>query len=160
MFRQPPKMMNEVGLTSGQIFRPEQASLVDPVSNSEQQPSNVMMHNKNFLSSNILLNRILEKHNVSHAPMGLNTRNFYSNLDLMTIRWAASLNRRMPIIFFFEFFLSKSLFRRQMCRIFRRFFGNNSYYSTYLWYFNCKFINYNNNQIIFSIVFSRINHHI
>jgi len=98
MFRQPPKMMNDVGLTSGQIFRPQQTSLVDPVPNSEQ-PSNLMTHNKNFLSSNILLNRILEKHNVSHAPMGLNTRNFYSNLDLMTIKWAASLNRRMSRLF-------------------------------------------------------------
>jgi hypothetical protein len=115
MFRQPPKMMNDVGLTSGQIFRSQQPSLVDSVPNSEQ-PSNVMTHNKNFLSSNILLNRILEKHNVSHVPMGLNTRNFYSNLDLMTIKWAASLNRRMSILFSLNFY--QNLYLEDKCVVF------------------------------------------
>lgn len=80
------------------------------------EPSNtMMMQKKNFLSSNVLLNRIMEKRNLTHLPMptGINTRNFYSNMDLMTVKWAASLNQRMFIniieknvysLFFVSFF--------------------------------------------------------
>lgn len=71
-----------------------------------ESPKDMLDENPNFRSSKILLNRILEKRNTSHVrPMGLNTRNFYSHLDLMTIKWAASLNRRM----LFELFQSKSI---------------------------------------------------
>jgi len=94
MFRQSPKMMNDIVPINDQDVQTQQASLVESPSYSDQS-SNMMMQNKNFLSSNVLLNRILEKRNISHPPIGLNTRNFYSNLDLMTIKWAASLNRRM-----------------------------------------------------------------
>ncbi len=97
MFRQPPKMMNDMVTTNGQYVQPQQTSLAE--SPYPEQSSNMIMHNKNFLSSNILLNRILERRNASHMPVGLNTRNFYSNLDLMTIKWAASLNRRMSKLF-------------------------------------------------------------
>ncbi len=95
MFRQPPKLMNDMVITNGQDFQPQQGSLDEPPPLHLDQSSNILLHNKNFHSSNMLLNRILEKRNASHVPMGLNTRNFYSNLDLMTIKWAASLNRRM-----------------------------------------------------------------
>lgn len=93
MFRQQPKLMNDLVIRNDPSFQPRQVPLDESL--HSEQPSNMIMHNKNFLSSNILLNRILEKHNVSHVPMGLNSRNFYSNLDLMTIKWASSLNRRM-----------------------------------------------------------------
>lgn len=96
MFRQPPKMMNDMIIRHDKPFQSQQMPLSDSAhSDPSSSSSNVIMHNKNFLSSNILLNRILEKHNISHVPMGLNTRNFYSNLDLMTIKWASSLNGRM-----------------------------------------------------------------
>jgi len=60
MFRQPPKMMNDMVTTNDQYFQPQQTSLVESPPYPEQS-SNMIMHNKNFLSSNILLNRILEK---------------------------------------------------------------------------------------------------
>lgn len=91
MFRQPPKYINNMALNDEKYFQPHDTPVIEPYS---RQTSNIMMHNKNFLSSNVLLNRILEKHNRTQPPMGLNTRNFYSNLDLMTVKWVASLNQR------------------------------------------------------------------
>ena len=138
MFRQPPRMMNGMMMTNGQYFPPQQTSLAE-TTNSEPS-SDLHIHNKNFLSSSVLLNRILEKRNITHMPpMGMNTRNFYTNLDLMTIKWAASLNRRMFILFFSIYIIRKSFFRRQMRGILHCFLSSNSYSSTYLWYFDCKF---------------------
>ena len=92
MFRQEPQPMDRLlAINNGQYFRQQPSTLI---ATDAEQPSDRTMHNKNFLSSNILLNRILEKRNVTRMPMGLNARNFYSNLDLMTIKWAASLNQR------------------------------------------------------------------
>lgn len=71
------------------------------------EPSSAMMlQNKNFLSSNVLLNRIMEKRNLTHLPMptGINTRNFYSNMDLMTVKWAASLNQQDKCLVIFVVF--------------------------------------------------------
>jgi hypothetical protein len=96
MFRQAPKVTNDVVPINDPFINPQPPLL--PESNAEKS-SDVLTKNKNFLSSNILLKRILEKHNVTRMPMGLNTRNFYSNLDLMTIKWAASLNKRMSTLF-------------------------------------------------------------
>ncbi|CAF4072496.1 unnamed protein product [Rotaria sp. Silwood2] len=96
MFRQPPKLMNDMISTNNQYPDPHDTPILEPYF---KESSNVMMHNKNFISSNVLLNRILKKHNVSHMPTELNTRNFYSNLDFMTIKWAASLNQRTLILF-------------------------------------------------------------
>jgi hypothetical protein len=90
--RAPLKPIDDSMLANTHSSRSQQMPLVGPHS---EQTSTTIMQNRKFLSSNILLNRILEKHNVSRIPMGLNTRNFYSNLDLMTIKWAASLNQRM-----------------------------------------------------------------
>ncbi|CAF0929941.1 unnamed protein product [Rotaria sordida] len=102
MFRQPPRMMNDViSSTNDQYPNPRETSVIEPYS---KHSSKMMMHNKNFLSSNVLLNRILEKRNVSHLPMGLNTRNFYSSLDFMTIKWVASLNRQDKCLVFFVVF--------------------------------------------------------
>jgi len=115
MFRQPPRMMNDMITTNDQYFQPQHTSLVD--SSYPDQSTNMIMHNKNFLSSNILLNRILEKRNVSHMPMGLNTRNFYSNLDLVTIKWAASLNRQDKCIVFFVVFSATILILAHICGI-------------------------------------------
>jgi hypothetical protein len=138
MFRQAPKVTNDVVPINDPFINPQPPLL--PESNAEKS-SDVLTKNKNFLSSNILLKRILEKHNVTRMPMGLNTRNFYSNLDLMTIKWAASLNKRMSTLFsIYESFFSLNLFsRRQMRCIFRCFLSNNSHFGSYLWYLNCKF---------------------
>ncbi|CAF2062225.1 unnamed protein product [Rotaria magnacalcarata] len=114
MFRQSPKMMNNMMLTNGQYFRNQQNPLIDPL---PKQPPSVMMQNKNFLSSNILLNRILEKRNVSHMPVGINARNFYSNLDLMTIKWAASLSRQDKCLVFFIVFSATILILAHICGI-------------------------------------------
>jgi len=97
------------------ISNHKKTSLVE--SSSPEQSSNMIMHNKNFLSSNILLNRILEKRNISHLPMGINTRNFYSNLDLMTIKWAASLNRQDKCVVFFVVFSATILILAHICGI-------------------------------------------
>jgi hypothetical protein len=97
MFRQPQQIMNDIAPANSQYIHQPQIPFVEPP-NSEQS-SNTMLHNKNFLSSNILLNRILEKHNATRTPMGLNARNFYSNLDLMTIKTVASLNQSTEIPF-------------------------------------------------------------
>ena len=91
MFRQPPKLMNDMATKYSQYPQPLTGEM------SSEPSSNMLMHNKNFMSSNILLNRILEKRNGSHTPMDLPTRNYYSNFDLMTIKWAASLSRRKSL---------------------------------------------------------------
>lgn len=109
MFRQPmiPSRMMPVedqDLPMTALERP----MVEPA-------TNILEHNQNFVSSKVLLNRILERRNRTHAqPMSLNTRNFYSHLDLMTIKWAASLNRRRTNLYRLKF-ISKiffSFFRR------------------------------------------------
>ena len=94
MFRHSPKPLSELAPSSEPYSRQSLTRVLVPHS---EPPAEVMMHNNNFLSSNILLNRILEKRNISRMPTGLNVRNFYSNLDLMTIKWAASLSQRMSI---------------------------------------------------------------
>jgi hypothetical protein len=116
MFRQPPKLMNDMVIRNDQILEPQQISSLGESVHSDPS-SNMIMHNKNFLSNNILLNRILEKHNVSHVPMGLNTRNFYSNLDLMTIKWASSLNRQDKCVVFFVVFSATILILAHVCGV-------------------------------------------
>lgn len=91
MFRQPPLAMNNMISMHDPFIHHQPPS----IENYSKQSTDLLAHNKNFISSSVLLNRILEKRNISHASMGLNARNFYSNLDLMTIKWAASLSRRM-----------------------------------------------------------------
>jgi hypothetical protein len=83
MFRQTPRGIEEMPSIDDQ-----RASPADP------SASNRIMSETNLFSRNVLLNRILEKRNVTHIPMGWNSRNFYSNADLATIKWAASLNQR------------------------------------------------------------------
>lgn len=90
MFRQSPPPPGMMKMDNQDLTMP----LMDKP--YAEPPVDMLDENPNFRSSKILLNRILEKRNMSHVrPMGLNTRNFYSHLDLMTIKWAASLNRRM-----------------------------------------------------------------
>ncbi len=144
MFRQPPKFTNDVVAANTQFIQPDPPVL--PEADSEKS-SDMLTHNKNFLSSNILLKRILEKHNDTHMPTGLSSRNFYSNLDLMTIKWAASLNRRMSRLFL-KYQLNLFFFRRQSCCFFCCFLSNNSHFSTYMWHFNCTF-----NILFLSIIF-------
>jgi hypothetical protein len=94
MFRHAVRPVDDMAPSNEPYSRQGLAQVLVPHSES---PGEVMMHNKNFLSSNILLSRILERRNASRIPVGLNIRNFYSNLDLMTIKWAASLNQRMSM---------------------------------------------------------------
>lgn len=100
VFRQPTARINIMPLNGDVNLM--QGKPLENIDNSE--PSNMMMHNKNFLSSNVLLNRILEKRNLTHLPNGINTRNFYSNMDLMTVKWAASLNRQDKCLVIFVVF--------------------------------------------------------
>ena len=100
MFRHSvPKIENEPFLERHPSLNSQQSSLIG--SHPDQLPSS-MMEQKSILSSNFLLNRILEKRNVTRMPMGLNTRNFYSNLDLMTVKWASSLSSRMHFFIAFK----------------------------------------------------------
>ncbi|CAF4913647.1 unnamed protein product [Rotaria magnacalcarata] len=49
----------------------------------------------NFISNHVLLNHGLEKRNKSQSIIEINSRNFYSHWDLMTIHWVQSLSKRM-----------------------------------------------------------------
>ena len=60
--------------------------------------SNLLLDDKNFRSSNILLNRILDKHNSTHPSLDMNARNVYSHIDSVTIRWVRSLSQRKFVI--------------------------------------------------------------
>ena len=57
-------------------------------------PSNLLLDDKNFRSSNILLNRILEMHNSTQPSLDISARHFYSHMDSITIRWVKSLSQR------------------------------------------------------------------
>ncbi|CAF0755334.1 unnamed protein product [Adineta steineri] len=116
MFRQPsPLMMTEDSLVGKNLYSPSsQISLAE--SHPEQTPDTIMQH-KNYLSSNILLNRMLEKRNMTRMPVGLNTRNFYSNLDLMTVKWAASLSPQDKCVVFFVVFSATILILAHICGI-------------------------------------------
>jgi hypothetical protein len=50
---------------------------------------------KSFQASNIYLNRLIQRSNTTHSPMEIPTRNVYAHMNLMTIKWAQSLNQRM-----------------------------------------------------------------
>ncbi|UJR37976.1 hypothetical protein I4U23_030658 [Adineta vaga] len=116
MFRQsgPKTMLDRSLIIQNNHSNILPSTLVD--SHSEQL-SNSMMEHKNFLSSNILLNRILEKRNITRLPVGLNTRNFYSNLDLMTVKWAASLSPQDKCVVFFVVFSATILILAHICGI-------------------------------------------
>jgi hypothetical protein len=66
--------------------RTRMMSMSDPSLDSNQHRS--------YLSSNLLLTRILEKRNVSRPPMEINARQFYTHMDLMTIKWMRTLSQR------------------------------------------------------------------
>lgn len=82
MFGRTPRL-----ITNDQLNPQSLPSFVDPYHSSSS-------NNENFLTSNILLNRILEKRNISHPPMEINARNFYTHLNLMTLKWTQSLSQR------------------------------------------------------------------
>ena len=113
MFRQPSFPSRMTTTTENQDLPMPMLEKLDA-----EPPMDMLEHNRNFISSKVLLSRILEKRNLTHSqPMSLNTRNFYSHLDLMTVKWAASLNRRRKIsidqipfrkIFSVCFFLQKT----------------------------------------------------
>lgn len=87
MFGQSPRVINDHN--TAQLS----PVLVDPYPGSSS--SNVMLNNKNFVSGNLLLNRIREKYNATYPTIEINARNFYSHLNIMTIKWAQSLSQRM-----------------------------------------------------------------
>jgi hypothetical protein len=106
---------------------PRPITHISPIINDQQSPSfvdpyhdsssNIMLNNKNFLSSNVLLNRIIEKHNASHPSMDINARNFYTHLNLMTIKWARSLSQQDKCIVFFIVFSATILILAHICGV-------------------------------------------
>ena len=59
----------------------------------EESPSHIILHNKNFRSSNLLLNRIFENHNNANSFMGLKSKNIDSYTNSMNMKWLQSLDR-------------------------------------------------------------------
>ncbi|CAF1565196.1 unnamed protein product [Adineta ricciae] len=115
MFRHSvPKIEDEPFLEGHPSLNSQQSTLVD---SHPDQLSRSMMEQKSILSSNFLLNRILEKRNVTRMPMGLNTRHFYSNLDLMTVKWASSLSSQDKCIVFFVVFSATILILAHICGV-------------------------------------------
>ena len=96
---QSPKMMDNMVLESNKYFHPNQVPSMK--SYLKQSPS-LMMHNKSLHSSNIVLNHIIEKHNIMRPSIDLKTRNFCSTLDLTTIKWAAFPDQRAVNVFFLD----------------------------------------------------------
>lgn len=66
-----------------------------------RSPSNLLLDDKNFRSSNILLSRILEMRNSTQALRDINARHIYSHMDSMTIRWVKSLSQQDKCIVVF-----------------------------------------------------------
>jgi hypothetical protein len=116
MFGQSPRTTTtDLSPTNDQFYQQSPPSFVDPY---DESSSNTMLNNKNFLSSNILLKRIMEKHNASHLPIGANARNFYSHLNLMSIKWTQSLSqRKLKLFFLFHKNLRKN-FLEDKCIVF------------------------------------------
>jgi len=118
MFGRTPQTIPNLTTIHDPFYRQPLSSFVDPYHGSST-------NTKNLFSNNILLNRILEKHDLSNQPMEINARNFYSHLNLMTIKWTQSLSQRKLTFYFIKFtkrffFLQKinassfsSFFRRQ-----------------------------------------------
>lgn len=50
-------------------------------------------------SDDIVFHRQFDKQNYSKPLLKINAQNFYSNLNILTMKWAQSLNQRMSIIF-------------------------------------------------------------
>jgi hypothetical protein len=99
---------------------PRSVTHISPITNEQSYhdpSSNGILNNKNFLSSNILLNRIIEKHNASHPPMDITARNFYTHLNLMTIKWARSLSQQDKCIVFFIVFTATILILTHICGV-------------------------------------------
>ncbi len=107
MFGRAPQATTNLTPINDQYYRQSLSSFVDPYHGSST-------NTKNLFSNNILLNRILEKHNLSQQPMEINARNFYSHLNLMTIKWTQSLSQRRFKFHFFDFikFTKRLFFRR------------------------------------------------
>jgi len=92
MFGRASQIPNNLTPFDDQFDHQTSSLFVDP--DHESSSSNILLNNKEFLSSNTLLNRIIERHNASHLPMKINARNFYTHLNLMTIKWTQSLSQR------------------------------------------------------------------
>ncbi|UJR08276.1 hypothetical protein I4U23_012548 [Adineta vaga] len=92
MFGRTSHPMHTFPATNDQQSRQLPIALVDPYEHPSAASNNIL-NNKNFFSSNTLLNRILEKHNENHPGSNINSKNFYSHMDLMTVNWAQSLSQ-------------------------------------------------------------------
>jgi len=83
----------------------------------QQQPSDEMLANKNFLSSNSLLNQILTRRNSSRWAMGINDREFYSKLDLVSLKWSQSLSSQDKCVIFFVVLSATVLILAHICGV-------------------------------------------
>ncbi|CAF0773307.1 unnamed protein product [Adineta ricciae] len=111
MFGRTSQSMHMLPSASNEVSHQLPMTLVDP----HEHP--VVLENKNFLSSNILLNRILEKRVENHPEPQINARNFYSHLDFMTFKWAQSLSQQDKCVVFFVIFSATVLILAHICGV-------------------------------------------
>ncbi|CAF1224394.1 unnamed protein product [Rotaria magnacalcarata] len=71
----------------------------------------------NFISNHVLLNHGLEKRNKSQSIIEINSRNFYSHWDLMTIHWVQSLSKQDKYIVFAVIFSATIFILAHLCGV-------------------------------------------
>lgn len=81
----------DLGATNEQLSPRQVLSFAD---SNHGPPPTLMLTKESFPSSDILWNRFLEKHNVSHASTEVHPKNFYTHLNLLTMKWTQSLSQR------------------------------------------------------------------
>ncbi|CAF1289816.1 unnamed protein product [Adineta steineri] len=115
MFGRTSRTITDLTPIDDEFSRQIPSPFVDPYHDSS---SHIILNNKEFRSSNILLNRILEKRNATYPPpMDINARNFYANMDLMTIKWAQSLSQQDKCVVFFVVFSATVLILVHICGV-------------------------------------------
>ncbi|CAF1150677.1 unnamed protein product [Rotaria sordida] len=87
------------------------------IDNYHKSSSEDIINNKNFLSKHSLLNRILEKRNMTRPLMEMNPRHFYSYDDFMTFHWIQSLSQRDKCIVFVIIFSVTMLILAHICGV-------------------------------------------
>lgn len=114
MFRHGSKTMNEMVPNQDHYFHQLPSPLTVPL---VEPPANGMMENKQYVPSNFLLSRILEKRNMTRLPTGFNARGFYSNSGFMTVKWISSLSQQDRFVVFFVIFSATILTLAHICGI-------------------------------------------
>lgn len=94
-------------LMFGRRFSPNIEHNLSSKSNVDAS-TNLLSNHQEFLSSSILLDRILKQRSSTSAPvpMTLTAQDFYTNLDFMMFEWKRSLNNQDQFVVFFLVFIS------------------------------------------------------